>query len=123
MQILVSGSHGLVGSALAPYLSDRGHRVSRLVRQIPKHQEEIHWDPVAGKIDAAALEGLDAVVHLAGDNIASGRWTAPKKIQIRDSRVKGTRFLAESLASLTKAPKVFVSASAIGYYGDRGEEP
>ncbi len=123
MNILVSGSHGLVGSALVPFLTEGGHRVTRLVRAIPRAEKgEINWDPEAGKIDAASLEGLDAVVHLSGESIASGRWTAEKKARIRDSRTKGTRLLSESLAGLAKPPKVFVCASAVGYYGNRGAE-
>ena len=81
------------------------------------------WDPVKGEIDAARLEGLDAAVHLAGENIGSGRWTAARKAAIRDSRVNGTRFLCDTLAGLARPPKTLVCASAVGYYGDRGEEP
>lgn len=122
MKIAVSGSSGLVGSALVSFLSAGGHRVSRLVRSKPQPgSADVHWDPAAGSVDAAGLEGLDAVVHLAGENIA-GRWTPEKKARIRDSRVKGTRLLTETLARLKQAPKVLVSASAIGYYGHRGDE-
>jgi hypothetical protein len=84
-------------------------------------KDEVGWDPAAGAIDTAGLEGLDGVVHLAGENIAS-RWTSEKKAKIRDSRVNGTRLLAETLSRLAKRPKVLVSASAVGYYGDRGDE-
>ncbi|MBI3615264.1 MAG: TIGR01777 family protein [Candidatus Omnitrophica bacterium] len=123
MKILVSGSSGLIGSALIPILNRRGDQVIRLVRHSPKGAEiEIQWDPVAGILDTTRLEGLDAVVHLAGDPIASGRWTPEKKIKIRDSRVKGTKLLAESLARLQQPPKVLACASAIGIYGNRGEE-
>lgn len=123
MNVLVSGSSGLVGSALVPFLTADGHRVTRLVRaRLEAGEVEVYWDPAAGRIDAAAIEGLDAVVHLSGENIASGRWTAEKKARIRDSRTKGTRLLAESLAGLAKPPKVFACASAVGYYGNRGEE-
>ena len=123
MRILVSGSHGLVGSALMPCLTAAGHRVTRLVRSKPRPGEaEIYWDPAGGKIDASSLEGFDAVVHLAGDSIASGRWTAEKKARIRESRVPATRLLAGSLAGLARPPRVLVSASAVGYYGNRGEE-
>lgn len=122
MHILVSGSHGLIGSALIPFLKGQSHQVSRLVRQTPKQQGEIHWDPIAGSIDAASLDGLAVVVHLAGENIASGRWTAARKATIRDSRVRGTRLLSESVAKLGRPPRVLVSASAIGYYGNRGDE-
>lgn len=123
MKILVSGSSGLVGSALVPFLTADGHRVIRLVRARPEPgKAEVYWDPAAGRIDAAAIEGLDAVVHLSGESIASGRWTAEKKARIRDSRIKVTRLLSESLAGLAKPPKVYVCASAVGYYGNRGAE-
>ena len=94
----------------------------RLVRKTQLAPGEIRWDPYAQTLDIEALEGLDAVVHLAGENIADGRWTAGKKLRIRESRIQGTRFLAQSLASLFDPPKVLVSVSAIGYYGDRGDE-
>jgi uncharacterized protein (TIGR01777 family) len=123
MKILVTGSTGLVGSALIPHLAGGGHSVTRLVRSKKSlAKNEVAWDPAAGTIDGAGLEGLDAVVHLAGENIAAGRWTSEKKARIRDSRVKGTRLLAETLSRLAKPPKVLVSVSAIGYYGDRGNE-
>lgn len=120
--VLVSGASGFVGSALVSFLAANGCRVIRLVRAEPKPQESaVHWDPAAGTIEAAWLEGLDAVVHLAGESIV-GRWTPSKKVAIRDSRVNGTRLLAETLARLAQPPKVLVCASATGYYGDRGEE-
>jgi uncharacterized protein (TIGR01777 family) len=122
MRILVSGSHGLVGKALIPSLTSDGHEVVRLVRGKPSGAAEIEWHPNEGRIDAAALEGLDAVVHLAGESIASGRWSDEKKRAIRDSRVKGTALLSDALARLTRPPSAFVSASAIGYYGNRGDE-
>jgi uncharacterized protein (TIGR01777 family) len=123
MKILVSGSHGLVGKALTHSLTGDGHEVVRLVR----HERtfgtlEVEWHPDQGRIDAAHLEGIEAVVHLAGDNIAAGRWTGQKKQTIRESRVQGTALLSEALASLTQPPSVFVSASAIGFYGNRGDE-
>ncbi len=121
MRILVTGSSGLIGSSLVPFLTTGGHGVTRLVRSQKSGDEPVLWDPEAGTLDVARLEGLDAVVHLAGENIAE-RWTAEKKSKIRDSRVNGTRLLAESLARLGEPPKVFVCASAIGYYGDRGDE-
>jgi uncharacterized protein len=123
MKILVSGSSGLIGSALVPLLAAGGHRVTRLVRsRMQSGASQISWDPAAGRLDRAAAEGFDAVVHLAGENIAAGRWTAKQKARIRDSRVKGTRLVSETMAGLTKAPQILVSASAVGYYGDRGEE-
>ena len=123
MKVLVSGSSGLVGSALVPILASGGHQVVRLVRSQPAPGAfEVRWDPEAGDIDAAGLKGVDAAVHLAGESIAAGRWTAARKVRILESRVRGTRLLAESLAGLEERPKVLVSASAVGYYGDRGEK-
>ncbi len=123
MKVVISGSSGLIGSALARTLTAGGVQVVRLVRTPPHMVEaKIHWDPEAGTIDSDKLEGADAVIHLAGENIASGRWTAAKKARIRDSRVNGTRLLSEALAKLKDPPKAFLSASAVGYYGDRGDE-
>jgi uncharacterized protein (TIGR01777 family) len=123
MKILVSGSHGLVGSALTNSLVKDGHEVVRLVRtKLDFGAPEIDWHPDQGRIDAQRLEGLDVVIHLAGESIASGRWTDEKKRLIRDSRVKGTALLSNTLAQLTHPPSVFISASAIGYYGSRGDE-
>jgi uncharacterized protein (TIGR01777 family) len=121
MDVCITGASGLVGSTLTPFLTTGGHTVSKFVRGSVK-PGEIHWDPAKGEIDAAAIEGKSAVVHLAGESIASGRWTAAKKARIRDSRVVGTRLLCETLAKLKNPPRVLVSASAIGYYGDRGDE-
>lgn len=121
MKILLSGSHGLVGKALINALTSDGHEIVRLVRNKP-NGAEIEWHPNQAKLDASSLEGLDAVVHLAGESIASGRWSDEKKRAIRDSRVKGTSLLSDALARLSRPPPVFVSASAIGYYGNRGDE-
>lgn len=120
MHILVSGSSGFVGSALNSILTSAGHRVTPLVRE--RSQRGIYWDPQAGIIDQSALEGIDAAIHLAGENIAGGRWTAARKERILSSRVRGTKLLSEALCRLSRTPHVFVSASAIGYYGDRGSE-
>lgn len=121
MKILVSGSRGLVGSSLVPSLIEDGHEVVRLVRSYPQ-SGDIMWNPERGEITASDLEGFDAVVHLAGDNIASGRWTAQKKNAIRSSRIDGTKLLCSTLATLKNKPEVVVSASAIGYYGNRSDE-
>lgn len=121
MKILVTGSTGLVGAAVVPFLTTGGHQVLRLVRGAVRGDDEIAWNPATGEIDAAKLEGLDAVVHLAGENIATGRWNDAKKAAIRDSRVNGTRVLCETLAKLTNKPRVLVGASAIGFYGERGD--
>ena len=123
MKILISGSHGLVGSALIKSLTAGNHEVIRLVRHTrTAGAAEIEWQPDKGLIDKAQLEGLDAVVHLAGENIGEGRWTSEKKRAILDSRTKGTTLLSETLASLRQPPAAFLSASAIGYYGNRGDE-
>jgi uncharacterized protein (TIGR01777 family) len=123
MKILVSGSHGLIGKALVRSLTDDAHEVVRLVRgERSFGAMEIEWDPNQSRIDTEHLEGFDAVVHLAGEAIASSRWTAEKKRAIRDSRVNGTALLSDSLAHLSRPPSIFLSASAIGYYGDRGDE-
>jgi uncharacterized protein (TIGR01777 family) len=121
MKVLITGATGLVGKALSPLLTTSGHEVSRLVRSQPQEANDIPWDPAGGVISTAALEGHDAVVHLAGENIAGARWTPAFKQRLRDSRVVGTRLLCETLAKLERKPKVLVCASAIGYYGDRGD--
>ena len=123
MKVLISGSTGLIGSALVTLLTDTGHEVVRLVRSAPRSDgSEVHWDPESERIDTASLEGMDAVVHLAGENIGAGRWTRDRKARIFDSRVKGTRLLCESLVNLNQPPPVLVCASAIGFYGSRGKE-
>lgn len=120
MKVLISGASGLVGSALVRSLTETGHEVVPLVR----HSGEvgIRWDPSGGELDRVSLEGFDAVVHLAGESIAEGRWTQEKKARIRDSRIEGTDLLARSLSDLERPPRVLVCASAVGVYGDRGEE-
>jgi len=123
VRILVSGSSGLVGTARVPSIASAGHRAIRLVRREPKPGEAaVRWDPSEGSLDPAPLEEIDGVVHLAGENIAAGRWTAARKERIRSSRVGSTHFLSESLARLDHPPRTLICASAIGYYGDRGEE-
>jgi uncharacterized protein (TIGR01777 family) len=122
MNILVSGSTGLVGAELVPALAGQGHVVTRLIRSGDAPGKTIRWDPEGGQLDTAALEGFDAVIHLAGESIASGRWNTAKKARIRESRVQGTRLLAERLAATSRTPRVLICASAIGYYGSRGDE-
>src|SRR5262245_39474472 len=120
MRILVSGASGLIGSALLRTLRGAGHEVVTLVRS--RSKPGIYWDISNHAIDQDALEGFDAVVHLAGESIAARRWTSSQKTRILDSRVKGTGLLSAALAKCKRRPEVMVSASAIGYYGDRGQE-
>ena len=122
MKILIGGSHGLVGTALIKLLEAQGHEIFRLVRHAPNSKTEVEWSPDRYSIALARIEGFDAVVNLAGESIAEGRWTNDKKRRIRESRVKGTKLLGDALANLTVPPKTFVCASAIGYYGNRGDE-
>jgi uncharacterized protein (TIGR01777 family) len=122
MRIVVTGSSGLVGSALLPLLTTGGHSVTRLVRRSRDGGPSVRWDPVLGTIDQEGLEGHDAFVHLAGESISSGRWNARVKKLIRDSRLNGTKLLCDAINRLQKPPKTLVCASAIGFYGDRGEE-
>jgi uncharacterized protein (TIGR01777 family) len=120
VDVLVTGAHGLIGTALLPRLRAEGHRVVRLVREQPEGSDDVRWDPAAGTIDAAGLEGVDAVVHLAGAGIGDKKWTAARKQLIVDSRTQGTELLARSLAGLDRPPRVLLSGSAVGYYGDGG---
>lgn len=120
-RIAMTGASGLIGAQLSAFLRSGGHEVLPMVRRSPR-EHEIHWDPARQEVELEPLEGLDAVVHLAGESIASGRWTPERKAAILDSRVSGTRLLATALAKLKKPPRVLVCASAIGYYGDRSDE-
>jgi len=122
MKVVVTGSHGLIGTALVAALHADGHEVTRLVRGRPTDPHEVAWDPAEGTIDAAALEGHDAVVHLAGVGIGDRRWTPEHKSQVLESRVRGTTLLAGTLAGLVRPPAVLASGSAVGFYGDRGDE-
>lgn len=123
MNVLVSGSTGFIGSALVPALENDGHKVGRLVRPGgPSDTNTVQWDIKGKTIESGALPQYDAVVHLAGENIGDGRWDDEKKKRILDSRVDGTSLLANALRSLDRKPQVFVQASAIGYYGDHGDD-
>ena len=119
--VAITGASGMIGAALARALAAGGLRVLRIGRR-PGAGSDLLWDPAAGRIDAASLEGVDAVVHLAGESIASGRWTRERKLRIRESRTQGTTLLARALAALDRKPQVLVSVSAVGIYGDRGDE-
>ncbi|MCD0451015.1 TIGR01777 family oxidoreductase [Actinocorallia sp. API 0066] len=123
MRAIISGASGLIGKALATRLRGEGFAVSRLVRRAPSGPDEVFWDPAGGRIDTPALEGFDAVVHLAGAGVGDRPWTAAYKKEIRDSRVKGTALLANALAGLDTPPRVFVSGSAVGFYGPSGDAP
>lgn len=123
LRVAVTGSTGLIGTPLVRALRADGHRVLRLVRSRPVSSgDEVYWNPALGEIDTAALEGVDAVVHLAGENVGQPPWTGERKRRILDSRVQGTTLIARTLAGLERRPRVLVSASATGWYGDRGDE-
>ncbi len=120
-KMLIAGSSGLVGGALVSALTDKGAEITRAVRSSPG-AGEIEWHPNQDEINPATLDGFDAVINLAGENIAEGRWTDEKKRRIRDSRVNGTHLLSEAMAKLGHRPRTFLCASATGFYGDRGDE-
>jgi uncharacterized protein len=121
MHVAVTGASGFIGTALCDHLRAKGHRVTRLVRRTPQAGDEAVWDPDAGTVDTDALQQAEAVVHLAGEPIADRRWTAEQRRRIRDSRVRGTDTIARALAGLDDGAKVLVCASAMGFYGDRGD--
>ncbi len=123
MRIAITGSSGLIGSALLGSLRADGHETVRLVRRPPRAPDEVRWDPLGGYVDTSGLIGCDAVVHLAGAGVGDHRWTAGYKEKIRDSRVLGTTAIAEALATLDTPPRVLLCGSAIGYYGDTGDRP
>ena len=122
MRILISGASGLVGARLVPALTADGHVIRRLVRRRPRGSDECRWDPLVGIMDPAALAGCEAVIHLAGESIAAGRWTRSRKGLILASRVSGTRLIAGAIARAVPPPRVLICASAVGYYGDRGDD-
>ena len=121
MKILITGATGLLGSALAAELG-RQNEIVRLTRRALHSASDRRWDPEAGVLDRGALAGLEAVVHLAGESIGARRWDAAYMRRVRESRVRGTRLLCDGLSALERPPRVLVSASAVGWYGDRGEE-
>lgn len=121
MRIAVTGSSGLIGTALIPVLRAGGHTVVRLVRRAATAPDEITWDPHAGTVDVAALQGTDAIVHLAGAGVGDHRWTASYKRKILDSRVRGTDTIARAMTELDPSPGLLLCASAIGYYGETGD--
>ena len=122
MDVAVTGSSGFIGTALTAALLDAGHRVRRVVRRAPSQPDEVRWDPEEGTIDIAGLAGVDAVVNLAGEGIATRRWSDEQKRRIRESRTTGTRLISETAAALDPRPAVLISGSGIDYYGDRGDE-
>lgn len=123
MDVAIAGSSGFIGRAVSRALSDAGHRVRPLLRPAnPPHPDGIRWDPAGGWVDADAFDGLDAVVNVAGESIGTARWTPKRKAALRDSRVSATRTLAAAIAAAKRPPRVFVSASASGVYGDRGDD-
>ena len=122
MKIAITGASGLIGTALVTRLHAAGHDVVRLVRRPPRAPDEVSWDPDGGSVDLDGLAGLDAAVHLAGAGVGDHRWTDDYKRAIRDSRVLGTRTLVKALTALDPLPRVLVSGSAVGFYGDRGDE-
>jgi hypothetical protein len=121
MKIAITGASGLIGSALVPHLRSQDHEVVRLVRRPATAPDEVTWDPAAGTVDLTGLQGTEAVVHLAGAGVGDHRWTDDYKRQILDSRVDGTRTIVDAITHLDVAPKVLISGSAIGWYGETGD--
>lgn len=121
MKIAIAGASGLVGSALVRSLEAQGHEITRLVRSTPR-AGEIEWHPNQDEVNAGSLDGFDIIINLAGENLASGRWTDEQKRKIRDSRVNGTHLISEAIAKMTDKPRAFICASATGIYGDRDDE-
>jgi len=121
MKILVSGSSGFIGSVLIPYLQDKGFDVSRLIRKKTQSQIDIFWDPENGILERESVEGFDVIINLCGENIV-GRWTQKKKNRIKTSRVNSASLISKTISELTNPPKLFISASAVGFYGNRGDE-
>lgn len=124
MKIVISGSSGFVGQALVEGLRQRGHQVNRLVRgveEVPRVDQAV-WDPSQGRLESSVFEGVDAVINLNGANIAGGRWTASYKDELRSSRLRSAKLLAETMAAMSRPPRVLINASAAGFYGDRGDE-
>ncbi|CAN5117499.1 TIGR01777 family oxidoreductase [soil metagenome] len=122
MDVAVTGSSGFIGTALVTALTEAGHRVRRVVRRAPSQVDGVRWDPMAGTIDRTGLAGVDAVVNLAGEGIATRRWSDDQKRRIRESRTRGTQLIAETAAGLDPRPAVLISGSGVDYYGDRGDE-
>ena len=123
MRVAVTGASGLIGTALVPHLRSVGHEVVRLVRRPATAPDEVTWDPTAGTVDLERLAGTDAVIHLAGAGVGDHRWTDDYKREILDSRVDGTHTIVNAMLALDPKPRVLVSASAIGWYGDTGDRP
>ena len=122
MKILITGASGLIGKALHESFQSKGYELLRASRKEPKSAADIQWDTESGFAEPERLEGVDAVIHLAGESVSGLRWTDEKKTAIRNSRILGTRSVVEAMAAMKQKPKVFIAASAIGFYGDRGDE-
>jgi uncharacterized protein (TIGR01777 family) len=123
MQVLISGASGFLGTKLARSLAADGHQVRRLVRHAPQAADEIRWDPARGQLDPAAVEGTDAVINMSGASVNGRRWTEAYKRELRDSRIDTTSTLAKTIAATDRKPAVLVNASAVGFYGDTGDQP